>query len=73
MKLEIQTAVNTDSFQLKLRAIAKHASALADELEKIGGVTCNKCGGLMEVCEFYSGYGVERTTFECKQCGESKD
>ena len=33
--LSIQIDLNTDKLQLKLRAIAKHAEALADELERI--------------------------------------
>lgn len=33
--LSIDVAVNTDKMQLKLRAIAKHTEALADELDAI--------------------------------------
>ncbi|MFD4492980.1 hypothetical protein [Lysinibacillus fusiformis] len=33
--LSIEVLMNTDKMQLKLRAIAKHVSALADELDNI--------------------------------------
>ena len=33
--LSIDVAINTDNLQLKLRAIAKHTEALADELDMI--------------------------------------
>ncbi len=33
--LSIQVDMDTDKIQLKLRAIAKHVSALADELDNI--------------------------------------
>jgi len=33
--LSIDVLVNTDKMQLKLRAIAKHTAALADELDAI--------------------------------------
>ena len=33
--LEVETTANTDRFVRKLRAISRHADALADELEAI--------------------------------------
>ena len=39
--LSISVDVNTDKMLMKLRAIAKHAEALADELEKIDSGECN--------------------------------
>lgn len=43
--IEIQLDMDTGKLQLKLKAIAKHASALADELEDIDNAwECPKCG-----------------------------
>lgn len=45
--LSVSINMNTDKMQLKLRAIAKHTDALADELDRIDNlVTINKQRGL---------------------------
>lgn len=36
--------IDTSSIEKKLRAIAKHATALADELKEIDAATCPQCG-----------------------------
>lgn len=65
--------INTDSFLLKLRAIAKHSTALADDLEKIDSVTCDDCGGLMDVTELKADNKVIDTSFECPRCDEEHE
>ena len=61
--------MNTDKAQQKLRAIAKHAEALANELDAIDNpIECEECGSKdIEVSSFY----VEETPyFECVKCNE---
>jgi len=65
--LNIQVNANTDAMSLKLRTIAKHAEALANELDKIDSETCEECGGLLSVTKF-TGDGETYTTTNCEQC-----
>ena len=62
--------VGTDLLSLKVRAIAKHATALADELDEIDKVKCSKCGSAMEWYEL-SYEGTTERSYVCKQCGHS--
>ena len=56
-----------DKSKLKLRAIAKHAGALADELDAIDNAWQCDCGST-EFVDFYSDSKVIRR--ECEKCSE---
>lgn len=50
--ISIAVDANTDKLQLKLRAIAKHTVALADELDAIDNVwSCESCGDARRITE----------------------
>lgn len=53
---------------LKLRAIAKHAEALANELDAIDAAQCLTCGGLLEITEISIGDKVVDTSAYCGNC-----
>lgn len=57
-----------DKSKLKLRAIAKHVGALADELDRIDNLWQCECGAIN-----YEEYHAEQKAYrrECKSCGES--
>lgn len=60
--------LDTDVFQQKLRAISKHAEALADELEYIDKAKCEECGGLMNITNLYADNNVVQEIKECPRC-----
>ncbi|MEK3728629.1 hypothetical protein [Lysinibacillus sp. FSL W8-0953] len=61
--ITIEVGVDTDKLQLKLRAIAKHVGALADELDGIDkGIGCDNC----------KSYHVYETGPEHLACGNCK-
>ena len=61
--------MDTDKMQLKLRAIAKHVGALADELDKIDSFDeCPKCSKLMSTSKLYSSYELKSVNSKC-ECG----
>lgn len=67
--IEIAVDMNTDNLQLKLRAIAKHAEALADELDHIDAAKCDKCVGLLDITTLsVDGFPVEEIKV-CTRCG----
>ena len=57
-----------DKSKLKLRAIAKHVGALADELDRIDNLRQCECGAI-NYEEYHAGQKAYRR--ECKSCGES--
>lgn len=58
-----------DKSKLKLRAIAKHAGALADELDRIDKYElCPKCGSFMNTSEMFLDNELKSKTSEC-ECG----
>lgn len=58
---------NTNKLQLKLRAIAKHIGALADELDAIDNMfICPQCGN-SDICKSYINGGLNRVS--CNGCG----
>lgn len=66
-EITIQVSSDTTKLQKQLRAIAKHAEALAEELERIDNdVECPKCGGC-EVCEMYANEKLYHAS--CNDCG----
>lgn len=66
--LSISVDMVTDKMQLKLRAIAKHAEALADELDQIDNAEpCGRCGCIET--ETHTLCSTE-TTYETKYCSE---
>ncbi|XKO57112.1 hypothetical protein ACI2WT_08880 [Lysinibacillus fusiformis] len=58
-----------DKSKLKLRAIAKHVGALADELDAIDNFEeCPKCSKLMSTSKLYSSDELKSMNSEC-ECG----
>ena len=70
---KLSIGINTEPFSLKLRAISKHSTALADDLDKIDSATCNDCGGLMEVTELYADGYIADTLYKCLDCDEESE
>ena len=69
-KLSIGIGTNTNQLQRKLRAIAKHAEALADELKAIDESECPECGGTeIECATFYKEEEVHYEQCTCLTCG----
>ncbi|SCY99096.1 MULTISPECIES: hypothetical protein [unclassified Lysinibacillus] len=67
--LSISVDMDTDKMQLKLRAIAKHVGALADELDEIDSFDeCPKCSKLMSTSKLYSSDELKSVNSEC-ECG----
>lgn len=71
-QMNIQVGMDTDVLSLTVRAIAKHAKALAEELDGIDSDKCNMCGSI-DVEK--AGLGIEDTILEewveCLSCGWS--
>lgn len=65
-KLTVNVDADTSKLQLKLKAIAKHAEALAYELEAIDGA-CDECGS-MEYIHLQTPESLP--TKKCAMCGE---
>lgn len=54
----------------KLKAIAKHAGALADELEEIeNSEECPKCGDIMETKRYFADNKLISVSAQCNSCG----
>lgn len=61
--ITVELGMNTDKVQQKLRAIAKHVGALADELDAIDNAwSCSNCGHGTKVTYY------QDNTIECSQC-----
>ena len=72
MKLKgitVDLSVHTKSSVAKLKAIAKHTAALADELEEIDKSICPECGDLMDVTNFYADTKAIHSSSICSNCG----
>ncbi|MGA4519606.1 hypothetical protein ACPA0F_20320 [Solibacillus silvestris] len=67
--LSISVDVETNKLQLKLRAIAKHTEALADELDAIDNTWQCDCGSLNYTDHVYPSGSL--TTRVCNGCKES--
>lgn len=65
--LTITVGMNTDKLQLKLRAIAKHAEALAKELDEIDNAWQCDCGSTEFIDVHFNSKLIRR---ECEKCGE---
>jgi DNA-directed RNA polymerase subunit RPC12/RpoP len=68
-KLTMEIDVESKKMVLKLKAIAKHTSALAEELEQIDGVECPNCGGQeLAIADFHCDGMGKTTTYQCSEC-----
>lgn len=65
--ITVSVDMDTDKMQLKLRAIAKHAGALADELDAIDNVWQCDCGSTEYVTTFGDGFLTDN---QCMGCGK---
>ena len=52
--ITIELDMDTNNLSAKLKAIAKHAEALADELDAIDVVRCPICGNDMSTSELFA-------------------
>lgn len=69
--ITVSVNMDTDKMQLKLRAIAEHTTALADELDRIDNLEpCRECGSLNHsVSKVYDGDELFSHYIECHDCG----
>lgn len=65
--LSIAIDADTNKLQVKLRAIAKHAEALADELDAIDHAWQCECGSSSYGDVYHDNLLVERVCDECKE------
>ncbi|MGN7938512.1 hypothetical protein [Metabacillus sp. 22489] len=65
---EISIDLSTSKLSKKLRAIAKHTSALADELEKIDQSTCPECGNALTEDTIHADGEVLDKNVYCTSC-----
>ena len=69
-KVSIDVDMHTDTLQLKLRVIARHTAALADELDKIDKyILCPECGDLIDKITFYTDDKPFHSSSICSNCG----
>lgn len=66
-KLSIEVSADTNNLSAKLRAISKHAAALANELDEIDRAKCPNCGKAMSKTTMY-GDGVPSVHYACTEC-----
>jgi transposase-like protein len=71
-KLTIDIDVNNDNLVKKLKAISKHAAALAGELEQIDKDKCPRCDGMLKVNTLHADGVDYQKHFFCEDCGYSK-
>ena len=72
--INLLAKVETSTFERKLRAIAKHTEALADELKLIDQEVCPLCGsGDIEITKLYGDGKVVNTKYDCKHCSAESD
>ena len=65
--ISIAVDADTEKLQLKLRAIAKHAEQLANELDAIDNAWQCECGSFAYVDLYHDNTVVERTCSECNE------
>lgn len=66
----IEVSMDTQNLQRKLRAIAKHTEALANELDSIDAAKCPECGNSMSTSELFAdgeSYSLEEY---CERCNK---
>lgn len=68
VEVAVDIDINTNKLRDKLRAISKHVTALADDLEQIDKSVCPECGGAMETKTYYVEGKVYHSTNECTVC-----
>lgn len=72
-KLTIDLDLNTINIQQKLRAISKHAEALADELQEIDKRVCPECENEMDEITAYADNEVAKVMYTCPFCEPQHD
>jgi DNA-directed RNA polymerase subunit M/transcription elongation factor TFIIS len=69
-RLTIEVDMNTSKMVKKLKAIAEHAAALAEELETIDKEVCEACGSTeINVVTLHADIDIVRKYNTCLQCG----
>ena len=67
--ITIDVSANTSDLEEKLRVIAKHATALADELKRMDAVKCPECGSSkVEVTTIAGDNKTHDKIIKCKAC-----
>lgn len=65
--------LDTSRLQQKLRAMSKHLTALADELDDIDARECSECGGSnLEVEELATDNMLVSRSIRCRSCGHEE-
>ena len=64
----VEVDMNTNNLSAKLKAIAKHAEALANELDSIDAAKCPSCGSPLDITELYADGKVFDTSAYCGTC-----
>ncbi|MGX7596304.1 hypothetical protein ACWNS2_13815 [Planococcus plakortidis] len=68
--ITIDVSANTSDLEEKLRVIAKHATALADDLKKLDEEKCLECGSKeVEVTRAYGDNDRYEIAITCFNCG----
>ena len=70
-EIKVSVGMDTNKLQLKLKAIAKHAEALAKELDEIDEAECPQCGSCEHETIFYGHYDYKHGNklYICRDCG----
>lgn len=66
--ITIDLDMNTNNLSAKLKAITKHAEALANELDAIDAAKCPNCGGTLDITELSIDDKVVDTSAYCGNC-----
>lgn len=70
--INIQIGFKTKDI-MRLKAIGKYTSELADELERIKNLEeCEVCGDVLEVNTIYADGVIRRTQKHCANCEKNK-
>lgn len=67
---DLTVSLQTKNFVRKLKAISKHAKALAEELELIDKETCPNCADDLDIEKIYANGEIYQEIKVCKSCGE---
>lgn len=67
--VDTKVSINTNKLQAQIKAIAKHAEALADELEQIEIEECPDCGARGNKMTVRADNEVAFEKYDCPNCG----
>ena len=68
--IQIDVGISTEVMTAKLRAIAKHAEALANELDEIDSAKCEECGRILNITRLCGDSEEVKELRECPRCDQ---